>query len=43
MAQYFALRIIAGKLDYDAVIAKYPQLKDEIDEWLRRYGWTQEG
>ncbi len=34
MARYLALRIKAGKLDYDEVIAKYPQYKEEIDRIL---------
>lgn len=34
MARYLALRITAGKLDYDEVIAKYPQYKEEIDRIL---------
>ena len=35
MARYLAKQIYAGKLDYDAVIAKYPQFKDEIDAFLK--------
>ena len=34
MAAYLASQIKKGKLDYDAVIAKYPQYKAEIDEIL---------
>jgi len=34
MATYLALRIEQGKLDYAAVIAKYPQFKNDIDEIL---------
>lgn len=34
MARYLASRIRAGKLDYDEVVAKYPQFKEEIDEIL---------
>lgn len=34
MARYLAMRIKAGKLSYDDVIAKYPQYKDEIDRLL---------
>ena len=34
MAKYLARQIKNGKLDYDEVIAKYPQYKDEIDEIL---------
>lgn len=36
MARYLAMRIQAGKLDYDAVVAKYPQYKAEIDRILGR-------
>ena len=35
MAKYLAMRIKMGKLDYDEVIAKYPNLKREIDEYLK--------
>lgn len=34
MAAYLAKRIKEGKLDYDEVIAKYPQYKAEIDRIL---------
>ena len=34
MAAYLAMRIKQGKLDYDEVVAKYPQYKDEIDRIL---------
>lgn len=34
MAKYLARQIKMGKLDYDEVIAKYPQFKDEIDKIL---------
>ena len=34
MAEYLAMRIKEGKLDYDSVIKKYPQFKDEIDKIL---------
>ena len=34
MAAYFAMRIEAGKLDYTAVVTKYPQFKSDIDEIL---------
>lgn len=34
MARYLALRIAGGFLDYDAVIAKYPQYKAAIDKYL---------
>lgn len=34
MAGYLAMRIELGKLDYVAVVTKYPQFKTEIDEIL---------
>ncbi len=34
MAKYLARQIKMGKLDYDAVIAKYPQFKNDIDTLL---------
>lgn len=34
MGEYLAYRIKLGKLDYDEVIAKYPQFKEIIDEYL---------
>lgn len=34
MAKYLARQIKMGKLNYDEVVAKYPQFKDEIDEIL---------
>ena len=39
MAAYLAMRIEAGKLDYAAVVAKYPQFKAEIDEILINDGY----
>lgn len=36
MAEYLAKRILEGKLDYDEVIARYPQFKEKIDEILGR-------
>lgn len=39
MAEYLAMRIFKGKLDYDAVVRKYPQFKDEIDTYLAEWGW----
>lgn len=42
MAKYLAMRIRDGKLDYDEVIAKFPDLQAEIDDWLSRFGWSQE-
>lgn len=34
MAKYLAMRIKTGKLEYDEVIAKYPEFKEEIDKYL---------
>ena len=34
MPKYLAMRIKAGKLDYDEVVTKYPEFKDEIDSIL---------
>ncbi len=34
MAKYLARQIKNGKLDYEEVISKYPQFKDEIDRLL---------
>lgn len=34
MAKYLARQIKMGKLDYDEVVKKYPQFKDEIDRIL---------
>ena len=34
MAGYLAMRIEAGKLDYTAVITRYPQFKVDIDTIL---------
>jgi hypothetical protein len=39
MAAYLAMRIEAGKLDYAAVVTKYPQFKAEIDEILIADGY----
>lgn len=40
MAKYLARQIYNGKLDYDEVIAKYPQFKEEIDQALEDMGWN---
>lgn len=37
MEKYLAMRIHDGKLEYDAVIKKYPKLKTKIDEILKTY------
>ena len=42
MGKYLAERIFKGKLDYDAVVAKYPQCKEEIDYWLAAWGWNED-
>ena len=34
MAEYLAKRINDGKLEYDDVIRKYPQFKEQIDSIL---------
>ena len=34
MAKYLAMRIKGGHLEYDEVVAKYPQFQDEIDRIL---------
>ena len=39
MAGYFAMRIKAGKLDYTAVITRYPQFKEGIDTILVNDGF----
>lgn len=31
MAEYLAMQIKKGNLEYDKVVAKYPQFKDAID------------
>ena len=36
MAKYLARQIKMGKLDYDEVVAKYPQFKEEIDAILSK-------
>jgi hypothetical protein len=39
MAAYLAMRIEMGKLDYTAVVTKYPQFKADIDEILINDGY----
>ena len=39
MAGYLAMRIEAGKLDYTAVITRYPQFKADIDTILINDGF----
>lgn len=45
MAKYLARQIKEGKLDYEEVVARYPQYKKAIDEqlgyrWLRDHGYA---
>lgn len=40
MAVYFAVRIEKGKLNYNKVVEKYPQYKEEIDEILIADGYA---
>jgi hypothetical protein len=39
MAVYFAQRIELGKLDYKAVVTRYPQYKSDIDDILVADGY----
>lgn len=39
MAGYLAMRIKKGALDYKAVVTKYPQFKNDIDEILINDGY----
>ena len=39
MAGYLAMRIKLGKLDYTAVVTRYPQFKTGIDEILINDGF----
>lgn len=39
MAGYLAMRIEAGKLDYVAVVTRYPQFKADIDTILINDGF----
>ena len=41
MVGYLAMRIAAGKLDYTAVIARYPQFKADIDTILINDGFQE--
>lgn len=36
MIEYLVMRIQEGKLDYDMVITKFPQYKNEIDLLLNK-------
>lgn len=37
MANYLGMRIAGGYLDYIEVTNKYPQFKDGIDVYLKKY------
>ncbi len=39
MAVYFAMRLEKGKLNYNTVVQKYPQFKDDIDLILLADGY----
>ena len=39
MQNYFAMRIKSGKMDYTAVVTRYPQFKEDIDEILINDGF----
>lgn len=39
MAAYFAMRLEAGKLNYNVVVAKYPQFQEDIDLILTADGY----
>ena len=43
MVKYFCLRLEAKKLNYNEVVAKYPQFKDGIDEKLAEDGYAVDG
>lgn len=40
MGAYFAMRLEKGKLNYNVVIAKYPQFQEDIDLILTADGYT---
>ena len=40
MAAYFAMRLEKGKLNYNIVVQKYPQFKDDIDLILLSDGYV---
>jgi len=39
MADYFAMRLEKGKLNYNTVVAKYPQFQEDIDLILATDGY----
>ena len=40
MVKYFAMRLEDGKINYNRVVEKYPQYKDEIDSILSADGYV---
>jgi hypothetical protein len=42
MAAYFAMRMEKGKLNYNVVVKKYPEYKEEIDLILTSDGYEVE-
>lgn len=40
MGAYFALRLEKGKLNYNTVVQKYPQFKEDIDLILLTDGYV---
>ena len=42
MAAYFAMRLEKGKLNYNQVVAKYPQFKEGMDmKLMKMVGFTE--
>ena len=40
MVKYFAMRLEAGKLNYNVVVKKYPQFQEDIDLILSADGYV---
>ena len=40
MVKYLIMRLEDGKINYDRVVEKYPQYKDEIDSILSADGYV---
>lgn len=40
MAAYFAIRLEKGKLNYNTVVTKYPDCKDDLDTILAADGYV---
>ena len=40
MVKYFIMRLEDGKINYNRVVEKYPQYKDEIDSILSADGYV---